>query len=239
MANDRHASRRRFLQQSAATLAGGGLLLARGAGDFARAAAEPTAADLVAGKDPRLIVHGTEAIELETPLRLLAEHAVTPKSLLFVRSNQKLAGFDKIDPATSNDWSIEITGLVDKPTTISVADLARMKQVEHELVLQCSGNGRAFFSELAPTKGAQWRTGAMGNVRFAGVPLAALFDQMKTAPNNTARFVTALGRDVPIKPGDADFEHSIPLDDALARSIIALTMNGEPIPAVHGGPARW
>ena len=42
----------------------------------------------------------------------------------------------------------------------------------------------------------------------------------------------------PDKPGEADFEHSLPLDDVLERSILALRLNGEPIPAVHGGPVR-
>lgn len=238
MRNSRQTSRRSFLRSSAATLAGGGLLLASGDRDFARAATEPSAAEVVAGKDPRLIVHSAKPIELETPLRFLAEHAVTPKSLLFVRSNQQLAGFDNLDPAPASGWSIEISGLVDKPAKINVADLEHMEQVEHELVLQCSGNGRAYFSKLAAAKGSQWQTGAMGNVRFAGVPLAALFDRLKVKPDAAARFVTATGRDTPIKEGDADFEHSIPLEDALAQSIIALAMNGEPIPAAHGGPVR-
>lgn len=43
---------------------------------------------------------------------------------------------------------------------------------------------------------------------------------------------------MPAGPGTADFEHSIPLADALERSILALSMNGEPIPKVHGGPLR-
>ncbi|HVU85960.1 MAG TPA: sulfite oxidase [Pirellulales bacterium] len=237
MPNEPRASRRSFLKHSAATLAGG-LLVGRDAARVGHAATERTAAEIVAGKDPRLIVHGAEAIELETPLRFLAEYVVTPKSLLYVRNNQQLAGTDNLDPVAMKDWSIEIAGLVDKPASIRVADLSRMDHVEHELVLQCSGNGRAYFSKLAPAKGAQWHSGAMGNVRFAGVPLTAVLDRLKVGHDSAARFVTATGRDTPIKAGDADFEHSIPLDDALARSFIALSMNGEPIPAVHGGPVR-
>ena len=197
-----------------------------------------TAAHLIAGKDAQLIVHRAAPIEIETPLRLLAEHAVTPKSLLFVRNNQQLAGFDNLQPAATPDWKTEIVGLVDRPVSISVAELLRMEQVEHELVLQCSGNGRAFFSKLSPAKGAQWQCGAMGNVRFAGVPLAKVFERLKLEIDPAAHFLTAAGRDTPSKPGEPDFEHSIPLDDALSRSIIALSMNGEPIPAVHGGPVR-
>jgi len=39
--------------------------------------------------------------------------------------------------------------------------------------------------------------------------------------------------------GKEDFEHSLPLDDVLKKSILAVKLNGEPIPAVHGGPVRF
>jgi DMSO/TMAO reductase YedYZ molybdopterin-dependent catalytic subunit len=78
----------------------------------------------------------------------------------------------------------------------------------------------------------------MGNVRFKGVPLRTVFEKQKIEPRSDARFVTAEGRDAPGKPGEADFEHSLPLSTALDRSIIALSLNGEPLPAVHGGPLR-
>ena len=138
----------------------------------------------------------------------------------------------------ADDWTIEITGLVERPGSISVRYLAEMEQVEQELVLQCSGNGRAMFSAAAPAKGAQWQCGAMGNVRFSGVPLAKVLDRVGLRIGPRARFITAEGRDAPAKPGEPDFEHSIPLDDALARSFLALAMNGAPIPAAHGGPVR-
>ena len=51
-----------------------------------------SAADVIAGKDPRLIVHSAAPAELETPLALLREHGITPDSLLFVRNNQSLTG---------------------------------------------------------------------------------------------------------------------------------------------------
>ncbi len=163
--DERTTSRRRFLERSAATLVGGGLF-AGAAGWRGRLLASDqssvTAAQLIVGKDAQLIVHSAGPIEIETPLRLLAEHAVTPKSLLFVRNNQQLAGFDNLQPAATPDWNIEIVGLADRPASISVAELLPMEQVEHELVLQCSGNGRAFFSKLSPAKGAQWQCGAMG-----------------------------------------------------------------------------
>lgn len=204
----------------------------------AGAAEAKTAAELIVGKDARLIVHGGTPLELETPLDLLAEHAITPKQLLFVRNNQSIAGSDTLAPHNDPAWTIDITGLVERPATISLKELAALPQVEHELVLQCSGNGRAMFSEVAFSKGAPWQCGAMGNVRFSGVPLARLLEHLQVKVDPRAQFVTGEGRDAPAQPGEADFEHSLPLADSVARSIIALAMNGEPLPAAHGGPVR-
>ena len=230
-------NRRQFLSQSTVLAAGGvGLSAGLGAGRVARGA--PTAAELIPGKDPRLIVHAAAPAEMETPLALLAENAITPAALLFVRNNQQLPGSNHLRPDGDLDWQIEIAGLIEKQASIRVRELAALEQVEQTLVLQCSGNGRAMFSQAAPAKGSPWQCGAMGNVRFAGVPLAKVFAHLQLKIDPRAHFVTAAGRDAPVKAGEADFEHSIPLDDALARSMIALRMNGEPIPAIHGGPVR-
>lgn len=201
----------------------------------------PTEADastLVSGKDSRLIVHNTKTLELETPLELLREYAVTPKKLLFVRNNQELADTRSTKPLPVDAWQFDIVGMVENPRSVELARLRKMEQTEVEMVLQCSGNGRANFSKAAAVKGAPWREGAVANVRFRGVQLKTLFDSLDLNIAPDAQYVTAEGKEGPPKPTDADFEHSIPLDDALARSIVALELNGEPIPAVHGGPLR-
>lgn len=198
----------------------------------------PSAAELVPGKDPRLIVYSAKPLEIETPLELLREQRITPKQLLFVRNNQALADSNTLQPIRDDDWRIDLTGLVEYPRQISVARLRAMPQTECEMVLQCSGNGRAFFSKLAHCDGSQWRHGAMGNVKFRGVRLRDVIDALAPHIDPAARFVTAEGRDDAASPQAADFEHSIPLADALARSIVALELGGEALPAVHGGPVR-
>jgi DMSO/TMAO reductase YedYZ molybdopterin-dependent catalytic subunit len=212
--------------------------LVAGRANVSPAADQPTAAARIAGKDARLIVHVAEPPEFETPLALLRESRITPTALLFVRTNQPMAGAETLAPRSADGWKIEIAGLRDGPAEIALAEIAALPQVDVEMVLQCSGNGRAFLSDVAPAKGAQWRAGAMGNVRFRGVPLKQAFEHFKIKLKEPARFLTAEGRDAPAKSGDPDFEHSIPLDDALARSMLALQLNGEPLPAAHGGPVR-
>lgn len=230
-------NRRHFLQSTAATTVGAALAGHTAWADDASAKL-PSADAFIAGKDPRLIVHNAKVGEIETPLVLLREERITPKALLFVRNNQVLPGTLTTDPAAAGKWRVELSGLIDKPRTVAVSELAKLPQDEHEVVLQCSGNGRAFFSRTAKADGAQWQHGAMGNVVFKGVPLQGLLDHLGAELDAEAQFVTAEGADKPDKAGAADFEHSLPLEDVLERSILALEMNGEPIPRVHGGPVR-
>ncbi|MBX9788760.1 MAG: sulfite oxidase [Pirellulales bacterium] len=204
----------------------------------ARCDATPDSAELIRGKAAGLIVHNARPLEIETPLEQLRAHAVTPADLLFVRNNLHMPEGDTLEPLPLAGWTIDVAGLVEFPRTLEAARLAAMPTVEHEIVLQCSGNGRKFYSATAEVKGSPWTTGAMGNVRFRGVPLRAVLEALDCRPHPGAKFLTAEGRDVPISSEKADFEHSIPLDDALDRSLLAIELNGAPIPAVHGGPVR-
>lgn len=207
---------------------------------FAADAVAPTADQLIPGKDARLLVHNPAAtgFEIETPLDVLREDRITPAEKLFVRNNQQPDWSATLAPAPAGPWKVEIAGLLEFPRTVTLDELRAMPQIEEEMVLQCSGNGRAMFSAAAPVKGAQWTYGAMGNVRFKGVSLKALFENLDVRPHELARFITAEGAELPGKPGAADFEHSLPLGETLDRAIVALDMNGRPIPAVHGGPVR-
>lgn len=218
-----------------------GAARAEGAGaPKAADAAKPTADQLIPGKDRRLLVHNPArtGFEIETPLDLLREDAITPAAKLFVRNNQQPDWSATLAPAPAGPWRIEIGGLLEFPRTISLDEIKTLPLVEHEVVLQCSGNGRAMFSAVSPVKGSQWSYGAMGNVRFKGVSLKSVFEKFDVRPHASVRFITAEGAESPGKPGAADFEHSLPLDETLSRAILAFEMNGQPLPSVHGGPLR-
>ncbi len=200
------------------------------------AAEQRDASQIVAGKDKRLIVHESDIVVLETPPELL-DAAVTPLDVLFVRNNQHLDDSATLKPFPLEDWKIELAGQIDAPRKFNAAMLSDMEQVEQEMVLQCSGNGRSLFAQTVEAKGTQWTRGGMGNIRVSGVKLSAVLDKLGVRIDRSARFLTAEGKDSP--PADKeDFEHSLPLDDALEHSLLALTFNGQPIPAVHGGPVR-
>jgi DMSO/TMAO reductase YedYZ molybdopterin-dependent catalytic subunit len=222
--------RRSFLKKSGALVAVAALARGR-----LVSAAEPDAAGLVTGKDPRLLVHTAQPPVFETPAALLADAQVTPTPLFFVRNCQPTPKIAADDPLV--DWKIELAGLVNKSRTIDAAALRKLPATAVEMVVQCSGNGRSLFSQSAATEGTQWGRGGMGNVRFGGVRLATLFDHLGVKPFGNAKFLTAAGSDEP-KPGEMDFEHSLPLAESLNRSILALSLNGQPLPVIHGGPVR-
>lgn len=190
------------------------------------------------GKDPRLIVHDAVKGVVETPVQLLRDHPVTAKEYLFVRNNQVLPGGLTLGPYPSESWDLELTGLITPARTVSFSDFARLEQTVTVAVLQCAGNGRAFYAQTALAKGTQWQRGGMGQVIWKGVRLKQLLDSLGVFVGAEARFLTAEGRDSAATPGDDDYEQSVPLADVIETALLATHMNGEPIPAIHGGPLR-
>ena len=122
---------------------GAALLMASGR---VRAQGTPTADQVIQGKDPRLIVHNSRTGVLETPLELLREHERTPKEILFIRNNQVLPQGKTLEPIAPDGWIISIEGMVENAQAFDAKILKDLPQVEVEMVLQCSGNGRSFFA---------------------------------------------------------------------------------------------
>ncbi len=217
---------------------------------FARAQTTPKASEVVIGKDPRLIVHNSKTGVMETPLEILREHEITPKQFLYIRNNQVLNGGKTNEPIPLAGWPVEIVGMVLRPAHFDAAALEDLTQYEVKMVLQCSGNGRSFFAKYgAKAKGTQWGHGGMGQTVWKGPKLKDVLAHFKVEPHAAAQFLTVNGRDLPPATGGRpDFEHSLPWSndpetdwigrDVTENAILAIEMNGEPIPAVHGGPVR-
>jgi sulfite oxidase len=190
----------------------------------------------IKGIDPRLEVMSAVPLVLSTPVQLLAENRITDKKYLFVRNIQDLVEGMTMDFVPLDGWKIELTGLI-RPfrVIIRAEDLLAMEQVEYEMILQCSGNGR---NEYTGIKGTPWDQGGVGNVRFAGVPLRAILERHNVEIDPQVKYITAEGNDGPMGLEKPDLEHSIPVADVVERGILALRLNGEPLPGIHGGPVR-
>ncbi len=229
--------RRQLLAGSAGALATMAL------GGWSAAARAETAAEIIPGKSAEMIVHNAKLGVMETPLALLRKYDHTPKEILFCRFHfpheGNAAWYGNLQVPKRDDWTLEVGGLVARSREVKLSELARMPQIKRVAVIQCAGNGRSFFAAKQKVGGGQWKNGGMGNVEWEGVPLRQFLADQKALPAASARWLTAEGWDQPATPEGSDFAKSYRLDAAaLDNAILALKMNGEPIPAAHGGPLR-
>jgi DMSO/TMAO reductase YedYZ molybdopterin-dependent catalytic subunit len=175
----------------------------------------------------KLIVRSANPQDLETPISLL-DTWITPNDLFYVRSHIYTP---KIDMAT---WRLQIDGEVNQPLSLTLDDIKKYPESTQVVTLECSGNGRAFYEPTIP--GAQWEKGAVGNARWTGVRLADVLKHAGVKPG--AKFITIDGADVPMGKVP-DFIRSLPLEKAMhPDTLLAMQMNGEPIPISHGFPLR-
>jgi len=234
-------SRRDFGKLTGAAAAGLSLNMIPG---FARTAfAVETADQIIPGKSASMIIHNAKLGVMETPLVLLRKYAHTPKEILFCRFHFPHEGdaawYASLQPPKREDWVLEIDGLVQRPRQVKLTDIEKMPQVKRVSVIQCAGNGRSFYAAEQKVGGGQWKNGGMGNVEWEGVPLRQFLADQKVVPAASVRWLTAEGWDQPATPEGSDFSKSYHIEDgALDNAILALKLNGEPIPAAHGGPLR-
>ena len=184
-----------------------------------------------AGK-PGLIVLDTAELNAETPPHLLDDD-ITPLSRLFARNTGQMPIFSSSAVA---DWTLTIDGCVRSPRTWTVPALKQeFEPVSQIAVLECAGNGRAFFREPAGT--VLWQYGAAGCMRWTGVRLADLLRQCEPLPN--AVYTGHHSPDLNLEGSGPAISRGLPIAKALSpETLVAYAVNGKPIPELHGGPLR-
>ena len=91
-----------------------------------------------------MILHNDRPEDLETPVKYF-DSWITPVDAFFVR--QHLPRPPAID-ATA--YRLNITGLVSKQLQVTLGDLEKLPQHTVPATLECTGNGRAFFTPKLP-----------------------------------------------------------------------------------------
>jgi len=181
----------------------------------------------VPGKEG-LIVRSYRFFDLETPVEYL-DTWLTPAEHFFVRNHMH-------EPVALNaaDWKLTITGEVETPSTLTLADLAKLEQHSVVNTLECAGNGRAFHNPKVP--GVQWQKGAVSTGRFTGPRLRDVLQRAGVKP--TGKHVAFRGLDE--LPGKVPpFIRSIPIEKAIdSDTLVATQLNGSPLPKHNGYPAR-
>lgn len=113
-------------------------------------------------------------------------------------------------------WTLSVTGMVDRTRTFTYADLLARELVEADVTLTCVSN--EVGGNLA------------GTARWLGVPLAELLEEAGVDPDADQ----VVGRSV--DGYTCGFPVEVIGDGRTA--LVAVGMNGEPLPVAHGFPAR-
>lgn len=233
-------SRRSFLSALSVAVVGGGGLPAfrfpeRTRGDHeVGLAMTPQDVLLAVGKDPSSFIRHS-SLTFETRREAFGTSVIVPYERLFIRNNLSMPDASYVEDRDS--WEVAVEG-VRNPRSLSIRELKSFDVETVATVLQCSGNGRAFFSH--DTSGSQWGVGAAGCVIWSGVPIRTVVEALGGVVQG-ARFVTATGGETlpeGLDRGDVVVERSVPLEKGMEDSLLAWEMNGSPLSLAHGGPLR-
>jgi DMSO/TMAO reductase YedYZ molybdopterin-dependent catalytic subunit len=131
-------------------------------------------------------------------------------------------GFYRIDTAFSlprvdvDTWKMSITGMVDTPLEFTYADLLARPQIERTITIACVSN--EVGGDL------------IGNAVWQGVRLKDLLDEAGVQSGAEQVYSTS------VDGWTCGFPVEVAMDGRDA--LVALGMNGEPLPLLHGFPVR-
>ncbi len=137
--------------------------------------------------------------------------AVTAPDSLFGAFPVRTA--ERTVPATApEDWVVTVDGMVERPLTIDNARWQALTRFQQTVDFHCVEG---------------W---SVGDVRWEGVTPATILDEAGVRPEATHVVFHAEG---------GVYDDSLPLDLVRdAQTVLADTLNDEPLPAEHGGPIR-
>ena len=152
---------------------------------------------------------------------------ITPRDQFFTTQHY---GHPAID---GSSYRLQVSGLVDRPINLSLADLRGMPSRELVFGFECSGNGGPL-------------NGLSSNGRWTGVPLRAVLE--RAGVQASAREFVFFGADhgeeeVEFRGStytvDQQYGRSLQRDKALSdEPLLAYALNGEPLTAHQGFPLR-
>jgi DMSO/TMAO reductase YedYZ molybdopterin-dependent catalytic subunit len=135
-------------------------------------------------------------------------------------------------------WRLVLGGLVETPGILALADLRALPARTLPVVLECAGHRRAELSPAVP--GLQWQLGAVSEARWTGARLRDVLERAGLDPRSTEVVLTGADRgQFEDDGGRHAYGRSLPLRKAIdPDTLLAYEMDGDPIPAAHGGPVR-
>jgi len=208
--------------------------------DLLRAAAAsglaaPLGCSLFQGSDSGskdLIVHSVSPHNAEPRVDKLASAWITPYRHFYIRSHGTTP---EIDP---DAYALTVEGLVERPLLLRMGDLERMPKATAVSTLHCAENRKSEHDQARRVEGIPWEAGAVGTAEWRGPALGAVLARSGLKP--AAKHVWLEGLDaVTLQDRQTLFGGTVPLEKAMKpESMLALEMNGLPLPREHGYPVR-
>ena len=158
-----------------------------------------------------------------TPLHRL-EGTITPNGLHFERHHN---GVPDIDVQAHR---LAIHGLVARPLSFSADDLLRYPMTSRQVFIECGGNSMQNTAKEPLQAPFHMINGRVSCAEWTGVPLALLLEEAGIDPRG--KWILAEGADA------VGMSRSIPLEKAMADTIVALYQNGERVRPENGYPIR-
>jgi DMSO/TMAO reductase YedYZ molybdopterin-dependent catalytic subunit len=142
----------------------------------------------------------------------LTQETLPPGQQLVARDKWPIIG--EREPLNSTaPWTLRLSGRIECPQILSLGDLESMPQTTLVMDIHCV---------------TRWSRQKM---TFTGVQLSDLIE--KVSPASDARFVSFVARSA------RNHSTSLLIDEACEmKTLIALAVDGEPLPINHGGPIR-
>jgi DMSO/TMAO reductase YedYZ molybdopterin-dependent catalytic subunit len=171
-----------------------------------------------AGPAPALGSSTSGAAASPSEAVLAARIAAAPGTRSELTSNENFYRIDinafppRVD---ANSWRLEVSGLVDKPLSLTLDDLRSRPAISQVVTLECISN--RLGGDLTST------------ARFTGVRFKDILAEAGLKPNVQVAYITAT---------DGFYESVIMSDMQDDRTLLVYEMNGVPLPIEHGFPLR-
>ncbi|MCH9688483.1 MAG: molybdopterin-dependent oxidoreductase [Deltaproteobacteria bacterium] len=128
----------------------------------------------------------------------------------------------KVDPQT---YALRVTG-VPNPRSFTLEQLRALPHEERILVMECAGNGNHLMGSA----------GLVGQARWSGPSLATVLEACGGVGDSTHFAFHGLDPIPLIRKG---YHYGLSVEELVrARALLALSMNGEPLPRPRGFPLR-
>jgi DMSO/TMAO reductase YedYZ molybdopterin-dependent catalytic subunit len=180
---------------------------------------------------------GIHPFNVEAPISLLKSKGfLTPATLHYVRNHGKCPDL------SWHNHRIDVSGLVNKPMSISMAELVKLPTQSILVTLNCAGNRRKEQNIIQKGIGFNWGCGAASTCVWTGVPLRVFLEHVGIkSKEQGANFVSFFGPTDEVPQGDGSYGASHSTErclDPTRNFMLAFMMNGELLHPDHGYPVR-